>query len=101
MPNLAEYVGYHDKALATVVTKLATGHTDTQFTYKFHNFFHPWVGELIAKLNRDSLPGLLAGQLDPAFIQPFFEALYQPSKTDLVQVQSFPKQIDVDSAGPY
>lgn len=52
-------IGYHEKALESQLTQLARGHQDTQFTYTFENFFHPFVGELIAKLNRDSLPGML------------------------------------------
>jgi hypothetical protein len=34
-----------------------TERQDTQFTYTFENFFHPFVGELIEKLNKESLSG--------------------------------------------
>lgn len=48
----------------------------TQFTYTFENFFHPLVGELIQKLNRTSV----AGMLDPTFLsglkQSFFNDDY-------------------------
>ena len=61
------------------------GHPDTRFTYTFENFFHPFVGELIAKLNRDSLPGMLdatwqdsLSKLDPDF----FHKLYNPTDSD-------------------
>jgi hypothetical protein len=37
---------------------------DIEFTYTFENFFHPFVGELIQKLNRESLPEML----DPKFL---------------------------------
>jgi len=33
----------------------AAAASDTKFTYTFENFFHPLIGELIAKLNKDSL----------------------------------------------
>ncbi|HHM12582.1 MAG TPA: hypothetical protein ENJ16_03450, partial [Planctomycetaceae bacterium] len=33
------------------------------FTYDFENFFHPFVGELIEKLNKEALSGML----DPQF----------------------------------
>jgi hypothetical protein len=41
-----------------------------QFTYEFQNFFHPFVGELIGKLNLTSV----AGMLDPSFLS----TLWQP-----------------------
>src|SRR6266436_5056274 len=54
-------IGFHDSIqnVSTVAIQRAFGHWDTQFSYRFENFFHPFVGELIAKLNRDSLPGML------------------------------------------
>src|SRR2546430_16616583 len=95
-------VGNHDAVLTGKAWAVSTGHWgDTQFTYTFENFFHPFVGELIAKLNRDSLPGMLAGQLDPALLQNFFKAFYNPTEDDLVQVKYFPKEIDVSEYGPY
>src|SRR3989440_7473477 len=99
-------IGFHDKEAANKLkTKNAhtfdVGHSDTQFTYTFENFFHPFVGELIAKLNRDSLAGMLAEQLDPDLNQGFFKALYNPTEDDLIQVEYFPKEIDVSDHGPY
>src|SRR5258708_40341764 len=91
----------HDLATAFYAGTIASGHSDTQFTYTFENFFHPFVGELIAKLNRGSLTEMLAGQLDPALNQDFFNALYNPTEDDLVQVESFPKKIDVSEHGSY
>src|SRR5688500_12144136 len=101
MANIIHQVGNHDTALAEKTLTVSQGHWDTQFTYSFENFFHPFVGELIAKLNRYSLPGMLAGQLDPALTQDFFKALYNPSEDDLVQVKYFSKEIDVSEHGPY
>src|SRR5262245_26021674 len=101
MTTYREYVGSHDAGLAIKAGKIASGHTDTQFTYTFRNFFHPFVGELLAKLNRELLPGMLAGQLDPALREQFFDALYHPTQNQLVQVKYFPKEIDVDAHGPY
>src|SRR6266487_5828142 len=94
-------IGFHDQEAANVLKTNDVGHSDTQFTYTFENFFHPFVGELIAKLNRDSLPIMLAGQLDPALKQHFFKALYNPTEDNLVQVKYFPKEIDVSGYGPY
>ncbi len=91
---------FHDRAAASHLGAVAGG-WDTQFTYTFENFFHPFVGELISKLNRDSLPCMLAGQLDPALNQDFFQALYNPTEDKVVQVKCFPKEIDVSEHGPY
>ena len=82
-----------------------TERQDTQFTYTFENFFHPFVGELIEKLNKESLPGVL----DPKFHQEladklgkFFELSYKPLVSDLVKFTKFPiKEIDVSVSGPY
>src|SRR5215475_12264368 len=72
-----------------------------QFTYTFNNFFHPLVGELIAKLNKTSVEGML----DPVFLQglgqQFFTTCYKPYNTNTVQVVSFPKEIDVKPGGAY
>ncbi|HEX2852659.1 MAG TPA: hypothetical protein VHO24_05430 [Opitutaceae bacterium] len=54
--------GFHDygESLAAVdIDHLALGHYKTKYRYSFDNFFHPFVGTLIAKLNRESLPGML------------------------------------------
>ncbi|MFD7936580.1 hypothetical protein ACFV4T_18945 [Streptomyces sp. NPDC059755] len=75
---------------------------DTQFTYAFENFFHPFVGELIDRLNRKSLAGLL----DPNFHQTltdsgFFDKFYAELATDLVKINHLPKEIDLREGGPY
>lgn len=83
---------------------------DTEFTYTFENFFHPFVGELIEKLNRGSLSGLL----DPEFHADLGNPRKNPS-SDLpgnyyeapvpgstrVQAVFHDKQIDLDEGGPY
>lgn len=50
---------FHDRAVAINANVIPFGHWDEQFAYSFENFFHPFVGELIARLNRKSLPGML------------------------------------------
>lgn len=85
--------------------KYYTERQDTQFTYTFQNFFHPFVEELKEKLNKESLSSLF----DPKFHQElankypeFFEKYYEPQKSDLVQFTDFPKkEIDVSDDGPY
>jgi hypothetical protein len=110
MPNALNTVGFHDALLAEPSMTFSPGHWDTQFTYTFHPFFHPFVGELIAKLNTESL----AATLDPSWLNTlttpdpntdgahdYFHLQYQPQSTRLVQVQSFREDIDVSAHGAY
>jgi hypothetical protein len=85
-------VGFHDTTLVSQSHAIALGHWDTQFTYTFENFFHPFMGELIAKLNRESLPGMLDAKWQESLKTPdpktdpahdFFHQLYSPQNTTL------------------
>jgi hypothetical protein len=110
MTNFAYSVGFHDRSLGRVLDRISFGHWDTQFTYSFQNFFHPFVGEMIAKLNTDSLSGLVDPvwqdglktpdpKNDPA--HDFFRTQYRPQNNRLVQVESFRKQIELSEHDPY
>ena len=59
MANIKNTIGFHDQSVASFGSTVSLDDANTKFTYTFQNFFHPFVGELIAKLNRDSLPGAL------------------------------------------
>jgi hypothetical protein len=87
-------------------------HPDIKFTYTFENFFHPFVGSLIAKLNYESLPKMMDATwqnslktADPTAHpeEDFFHRLYNPNPNHnkLVQIESFAKEIDVSVHGPY
>jgi hypothetical protein len=106
-PSLTE-VGFHEHNNFADLWKraqLVTNRQDTEFTYKFENYFHPFVGELIEKLNKKSLTGLL----DPDFHQKladdfgdFFDNFYEKLTSDLVKFDDLPKkEIDVGVGGPY
>jgi len=110
MANLKDTVGFHDFLVAAPWTAVSPGHWDTRFKYTFQNFFHPFVGELIARLNTDSLSGMLDPawqdslqtpdpKTDPA--HDFFYKFYQPQVSRLVSVESFRKEIDVTEHGSY
>jgi hypothetical protein len=75
--------------------------TVDQFIYTFQNYFHPFLRELIGKLNQTSV----AGMLDPKFLasleQSFFTTDYKPLNSLSVQVQYFNKNIDLSLGGPY
>src|SRR5437870_9383444 len=101
MANVKYAVGFHDQVAWFNLGRVSSSHWDTQFTYTFENFFHPFVGELIAKLNKYSLPGMLDATWQDGLKQDFFKALYNPTEDDLVQIDYFPKEIDVSEHGPY
>ena len=101
MPSF-KTIGYHDKDLVIQYSGVSLGHSDTQFTYHFSNFFHPYVGELISKLNRSpTLAGVMDPQWQATLDQAFFDAQYHPKNTRLVQVNSEHKDIDEDEHGAY
>jgi hypothetical protein len=102
--RIMEQSGYHAYQDAVAVGGVRRIYKPvSDFSYTFWNFFHPFVGELIAKLNTDSLPGMLAEQLDPALKQDFFASYYggNPTNDKFIQLAYFPKEIDVADHGPY
>jgi hypothetical protein len=78
-----------------------------QFSYSFENFFHPFVGQLIQKLNQSSV----AGMIDPGFlaglVKPYDASDYTIVATDSgpgisqVTVDLEPQTIDLTTGGPY
>lgn len=74
---------------------------ETEFTYTFENFFHPFVSELIQKLNKESLPGLLDPNYHQSLTAEFFDTFYTVLTSTLVKVNHFPKEIDLRDGGPY
>ena len=81
--------------------RFSTKRQDIEFTYAFENFFHPFVGELIQKLNKDSLPGLLDPKYHQSLKTDFFNTFYTLLTSELVKIESFPKEIDLRYGGPY
>lgn len=101
---MASDASFHDTAEAARINEILSRiyHPDPKFTYTFENFFHPFVGELISKLNQDSLPGMLDATWQDKLKHDFFKALYNPpDDTDLFQVKFSPKEIDVAEHGAY
>jgi len=74
---------------------------DTEFTYSFSNFFHPFIGELIEQLNRKSLDGLLDPNFHQSLKAEFFDTYYSELTSDLVKITHWPKEIDLGEGGPY
>src|SRR5262245_23479639 len=76
--------------------------TKPGFTYEFHNFFHPFVGDLISKLNKESLQGFLDPEFHNDLIdETFFDNLYKLLPSDSFDIKHHPKEIDVSVGGPY
>jgi hypothetical protein len=101
MPALTQF---HDTIAVEAFKKYfgsVSSKQDTQFTYTFENFFHPFVGELIEQLNLKSLPGLLDPNFHQGLVTEFFNTFYTSLTNDLVQVNHFPKDIDLREGGPY
>jgi hypothetical protein len=85
------------------------------YEYGFVNFFHPFVGELIERLNRTSLPGLLDAAFHSSLREdhnPAIEredaadflyrnfAYERPEDSRFVRVNGSPREIDLEG-GPY
>jgi hypothetical protein len=86
----------------------------TRYVYNFANFFHPYVGNLIAQLNQTSI----AGMLDPDFLgSPALSAAYitqnspagsgpidyttNPNNSTTISVNLNARKIDTSIGGPY
>jgi hypothetical protein len=97
-------IGYHEQAKASQLGAVSLGNSPPEFKYTFENFFHPFVGELISTLNSESLPGILdAAWQESLEIPDFFQQIYGPNPKGYnnVTIKSFPKEIDVETDGPY
>lgn len=102
MANYTTEVGFHyNQDAHQRVGPPLTASTDLAFTYTFENFFHPYVGELIEQLNRRSLAGLLDSDHHQSLAEDFFETYYDALTSDTVELNHFPKEIDVRAGGPY
>lgn len=101
----------HDTEAISLVNRLASsGHFDTKFTYTFQNFFHPFVGDLISRLNHKSIEGMLDATWQDSLKTPdprtdpvhdFFNQLYHPTRNSLTEINHFRKEIDVSDDGIY
>src|SRR5215510_7699130 len=98
--TISTVASFHNNSL---VSKWAvpTWTTETEFTYTFLNFFHPFVGELISQLNRHSLAGVMDATWQDGLAQDFFTTFYTPVHNDVTKVEARPKQIDISTGGPY
>jgi hypothetical protein len=94
--------GFHELRTAQQhLAAVTAGLGDPTFVYTFENFFHPYVGPLIERLNQASLAGLLDPVYQETLTDTFFGKFYTPAVASGDQLVSFPKEIDVSNNGPY
>jgi hypothetical protein len=93
--------GFHDALLTSQWLPISTGHWDNKFNYTYENFFHPFVGELLSRLNTDSLAATMDATWQASLKQDFFATFYQIPQDRLADVNAFPEEIDVNLHGSY
>ncbi len=72
-----------------------------KINYNFLNHFHPYVGYLIERLNKRSVPGLLDINTQQ-ISEEFFKQIYDPNTSDpTLAVKYNNKDIDLTENGPY
>jgi hypothetical protein len=68
---------FHDRALVSHWVPASTGHSETKFSYTYENFFHPLIGELLARLNTASLAAVMDAAWQNSLNKDFFQTFYQ------------------------
>ncbi|MBS1910859.1 MAG: toxin [Bacteroidetes bacterium] len=110
MPSFLVSPSYHLGTSWLTLSVSVPMPTTAKFTYTFDNFFHPFIGELIQKLNLESLKGMLDPKWQKSLQTPdpvvypsldFFNNLYHPQNSSTVSVVHYAKQIDVSDHGSY
>ncbi len=102
---------FHQLELAEAEYLLTGQYTftyQTKISYSFYNHFHPFVGKLIERLNKGDIKDLLASDLQ-IVPEHFFENTYTinplqaelPEDEKTIEVNAFPKTIDLEFNGPY
>jgi hypothetical protein len=106
MTQVAANYSFHGTKSTDNVSKYASGYrNETKVDYTFYNHFHPYVGELIERLNQRSVDGLLDVDFHASLVSDYFNAEYNPHESvdqyDTIDSEFFPKNIDVSERGPY
>jgi hypothetical protein len=98
---IMKYAGYHAYIDAVSITTAVQTRPEARFAYTFDNFFHPFVGELVEKLNKGSLADIFDPVYQKNLSEIFFPTSYPPVSATNALVNHFPKEIDVHQHGPY
>jgi len=100
--NKTATYGFHNEQVALKIGGMLTWKDDIRFSYAFENFFHPYLGELIAQLNQKSLAGLLDPDYQKSLTEAFFTSAYsERPPSEVMAITDFPKDIDLTDGGPY
>jgi Tc toxin complex TcA C-terminal TcB-binding domain len=107
---MAAYHGASDIDLVQIAGSTAVDSTGVRpvipyrqvFCYEFENFFHPFLANLINKLNQTSIAGMLNPDFLASLNQPYTTSDYAVTTTDSdFTVKLDARQIDVGIGGPY
>ncbi|KAF5435693.1 hypothetical protein C5S36_02575, partial [Candidatus Methanophagaceae archaeon] len=93
----------HERTMLRGVVAAIKTTQETKITYyNFYNHFHPYVGELIGQLNKESLAGLFDVEFQSKCAEDFFKEEYEPNTSDdRLEVVYHEKEIDLSEGGPY
>ena len=93
----------HERTMIRGVITAIKTIQETKITYyNFYNHFHPYVGELIGQLNKESLAGLFDVEFQSKCAEDFFKEEYEPNTSDdRLEVVYHEKEIDLSEGGPY
>ena len=74
-----------------------------EYSFDFKNFYHPYVGALIRKLNQTDVKGMLNAGFLGQLVDPYAAQDYTPNPSNLasVSVTLEPRAVDVAVGGPY
>lgn len=98
----SNHTNYHEKAIFFLRNEIGNSATgDTKFTYTFRNFFHPFVGDIVSRLNAKSLGGVMDPNWQGSLVRQFFDEVYHPTQSDVVKVISSANEIDLEEHGSY
>ena len=75
------------------------------YSFDFQNFFHPYVGALINKLNQTDVPGMLSSSFLGTLADPYTFAkdgyTINPTNDQTLTVTLEPRDVDTNLGGPY
>jgi hypothetical protein len=77
---------------------------ETKMIYRFFNYFHPFVGEFIEQLNKNSLAGLFDVDFQSQLVIDFFQTMYEPQTNvpnSEVDYSRTVKELDLSEDGSY
>lgn len=97
------YKKFH--SLAKTTTQWTTSTEIQRTTYNFNNFFHPYVGEFIKRLNKGELEEFLRSDIEIGEKNFFYSTYTIPAEHNKLRsnthIKGFPKTIDLSVGGAY